>query len=41
MSDAATKKAIIKELVEKGRKKGMLTYKEINESLEESRCRAD
>ncbi len=35
MSDAATKKAIIKELVEKGRKKGMLTYKEINESLEE------
>ncbi len=35
MSDAASKKAIIKELVEKGRKKGMLTYKEINESLEE------
>ena len=35
MSDAASKKAIIKELVEKGRKKGMLTFKEINESLEE------
>ncbi len=35
MSDTANKKAIIKELVEKGRKKGMLTYKEINESLEE------
>ncbi len=35
MSDAASKKAIIKDLVEKGRKKGMLTYKEINESLEE------
>ena len=35
MSDAASKKAIIKELVEKGRKKGMLTYREINESLEE------
>ncbi|MBQ7032211.1 MAG: RNA polymerase sigma factor RpoD [Clostridia bacterium] len=36
MSDAAAnKKQIIKELVEKGRKKGMLTYREINESLEE------
>ncbi len=35
MSDAASKKAIIKDLVEKGRKKGMLTYREINESLEE------
>ncbi len=35
MPDNANKKAIIKELVEKGKKKGMLTYKEINESLEE------
>lgn len=35
MSDTANKKAIIKELVDRGRKKGMLTYKEINESLEE------
>ena len=35
MSDTANKKAAIKELVERGRKKGMLTYKEINESLEE------
>ncbi len=41
MSDAASKKAIVKELVEKGRKKGMLTYKEINESLEELEVEPD
>ncbi|MBE7025674.1 MAG: sigma-70 family RNA polymerase sigma factor, partial [Ruminococcaceae bacterium] len=41
MSDAASKKAIIKELVEKGRKKGMLTYREINESLEEMEIEPD
>lgn len=41
MSDTANKKAIIKDLVEKGRKKGMLSYKEINESLEEMDVEAE
>ncbi len=41
MSDTANKKAIIKDLVEKGRKKGMLSYKEINESLEETDIEAE
>lgn len=35
MAETANKKAIIKELLERGRKKGMLTYKEIMDALEE------
>lgn len=35
MADTANRKAIAKELVEKGKKKGMLTYKEINDAFEE------
>ncbi len=35
MSDTINKKAIVKDLVDKGRKRGMLTYKEINEAFEE------
>ncbi len=41
MSDTVNKKAIIKDLVDKGRKKGMLSYKEINESLEEMDVEAE
>ena len=35
MADIANKKAAIKELLDKGKKKGLLTYKEIVEGLEE------
>jgi RNA polymerase primary sigma factor len=35
VAETANKKAIIKELLERGRKKGMLTYKEIMDALEE------
>jgi len=35
MSDSNAKKAAMKELLDKGKKKGMLTYKEIMDSLEE------
>ncbi len=35
MSDISNKKAIVKDLVDKGRKRGMLTFKEINEAFEE------
>ena len=35
MADMANKKAAIKELLDKGKKKGLLTYKEIVEGLEE------
>ncbi|MDD6307934.1 MAG: RNA polymerase sigma factor RpoD [Clostridia bacterium] len=35
MSETVNKKAIVKELVDRGRKMGMLTFKEINEAFEE------
>ncbi len=35
MTDKANKKAIVKELIEKGKKKGVLTYKEILDALDE------
>lgn len=35
MSNSETKKQVVKELIEKGRSKGILTYKEIMDSLEE------
>lgn len=35
MADVANKKTIVKELIEAGKKKGMLTYKEIGAALEE------
>ena len=35
MAEIANKKALIKELLERGRKQGMLTYKEIIDALEE------
>ena len=35
MADAESKKSAVKELVERGKKKGMLTYKEIIDALEE------
>ena len=35
MADIENKKAAIKELLDKGKKKGLLTYKEIVEGLEE------
>ncbi len=35
MTDKVNKKAIVKELIEKGKKKGVLTYKEILDALDE------
>ena len=41
MSELENKKQIVKDLLEKGKKKGLLTYDEINQALSETGITAD